>query len=142
MPLSRQALALLQELHKLTGHQRYLFPSQQSPGGVMSNKTLSKALSLLGYSGDVTTPHGFRTIASTSLNELGRWRPDAIERQLAHTERDSVRAAYNWAQYLQERRAMMQAYADYLDQLREEARTRASCDKPKPTSVIRADYSV
>lgn len=83
----------------------------------MSNNTLNAALRRLGYGRDDMTAHGFRSMASTLLNELG-WSSDAIERQLAHGERDGVRAVYNYAQYLPERRRMMQAWSDYLDHLR------------------------
>jgi len=83
----------------------------------MSANTIRTALQTLGYDGDVMTAHGFRTTASTLLNEQG-WSPDAIERQLAHAPRDHVRAAYNRAHYLDERRRMMQWYADYLDELK------------------------
>jgi integrase len=83
----------------------------------MSENTLNKALRSLGYDGDRFTGHGFRSMASTLLNEQG-WHRDAIERQLAHGERDKVRAAYNHAEHMPERRKMMQAWADYLDALR------------------------
>ena len=83
----------------------------------MSENTVNAALRALGYSGNEMTGHGFRSTASTLLNEQG-WSHDAIERQLAHGERNTVRAAYNYAEYLPERRTMMQAWADYLDQLR------------------------
>ena len=87
----------------------------------MSEVTLTAALRRMGYTGDQMTWHGFRTIASTSLNELG-FNPDIIELQLAHAERNSVRAAYNRAQRLAERRKMMQEWADYIDRLRIEAK--------------------
>jgi len=83
----------------------------------MSENTVNAALRALGFDKDTMTGHGFRAMASTRLNELG-WQPDVIERQLAHGERNKVRAAYNRAQYLPDRRKMMQAWADYLDQLR------------------------
>lgn len=83
----------------------------------MSENTVSAALRRLGYDGDTMTAHGFRAMASTRLNEMG-WAPDVIERQLAHAERNKVRAAYNRAQYMPERRKMMQAWAEYLDNLR------------------------
>ena len=86
-------------------------------GRPMSDNTIRAALRTLGYDSDVMTPHGFRTTASTLLNEQG-WSPDAIERQLCHMPRDQVRAAYNRAQYLDERRRMMQSWADYLDGLK------------------------
>jgi hypothetical protein len=83
----------------------------------MSEATVTAALRAMGYTGQDMTGHGFRSMASTMLNEQG-WNRDAIERQLAHGERDAVRAAYNYAEHLPERRRMMQAWADYLDQLR------------------------
>jgi integrase len=83
----------------------------------MSKNTITAALRRMGYSGQDMTGHGFRSMASTLLNEQG-WNRDAIERQLAHGECDAVRAAYNYAQHLPERRRMMQGWADFLDQLR------------------------
>jgi integrase len=117
VPLSRQAVEILRELHPLTGSGPYLFPSARTDSRPMSNNTVNAALRRLGYSTDEMTGHGFRSMASTLLNEQG-WHRDAIERQLAHGERDEVRAAYNYAEYLPERRKMMQAWADYLDRLR------------------------
>jgi integrase len=118
VPLSRQAVAILRELHASTGDGKYLFPSVRSAARPMSDNTLNAALRRLGYTTDDMTAHGFRSMASTLLNEQGCWNRDAIERQLAHGERDEVRAAYNYAEYLPERRKMMQAWADYLDGLR------------------------
>jgi len=118
VPLSRQSLSVLEELRPITGLGRYLFPSERTPVRAMSENTVNAALRRLGYSKDEMTGHGFRSMASTLLNELG-WNRDAIERQLAHAERDGVRAAYNYADYLPERRKMMQAWADHLDVLRE-----------------------
>jgi integrase len=117
VPLSRQALALLEDLKSITGNGRFLFPSLRSAERPISDNTVNGGLRRLGYSSDEMTGHGFRTMASTLLNELG-WNPDAIERQLAHDERDESRASYNHAQYLDERRLMMQAWSDYLDTLR------------------------
>lgn len=117
VPLSIQAHAIIEELAKLTGSGRFVFPSIRSKRYCMSANTLNAALRRLGYSSEEMTTHGFRRMASTLLNELG-WNRDAIERQLAHTERDAVRAAYNCAEYLPERRRMMQAWADCLDNLR------------------------
>jgi len=121
VPLSRQALALMEDLESITGNGRYLFRSLRSLDRPISDNTVNAALRRLGYSSDEMTGHGFRTMASTLLNELG-WNPDAIERQLAHDERDESRASYNHAQYLDERRRMMQAWADYLDAQRIRAR--------------------
>lgn len=115
VPLSHQVIGLLDELRPLTGHRQFLFPNHAKPRQCMSENTLLYALYRLGYHSRQTA-HGFRSIASTILNEQG-WRSDVIERQLAHAERDNVRAAYNHAQYLSERRQMMQAWADYLDAL-------------------------
>ena len=117
VPLSKQAINILNQIKPLTGKQKYVFPSVRLDGRPMSDGTVITALKTLGYSGDVMTAHGFRTTASTFLNEQG-WSPDAIERQLAHAPKDHVRAAYNRAQYLEERKTMMQAWADYLDELK------------------------
>ena len=103
-----------------------MFPSLRGSDRPMSDNTVNAALRRLGYSSDEMTGHGFRTMASTLLNELG-WNRDAIESQLAHEERDDSRASYNHAQYLAERRKMMQAWADYLETLRS-ARTPALVD--------------
>jgi integrase len=118
VPLSRQALAVLEELRPLTGAGRYVFPSERTSERPMSENTVTAALRRLGYTKEEMTGHGFRSMASTLLNELG-WNRDAIERQLAHAERNNVRAAYNFAEFLPERREMMQAWADNLDALRE-----------------------
>jgi integrase len=117
VPLSRQAVRILRELHAITGPDGYVFPSLTDSNRSMSENALTAALRRMGYSGQEMTWHGFRTIASTLLNEQG-WHPDLIELQLAHRERNSVRDAYNRAQRLPERRKMMQAWADYLDTLR------------------------
>ncbi len=115
--LSKQAVQILLELGALTGPEGYLFPSVRNASRPMSNNTINAALRTCGFTAAQQTGHGFRTTASSLLNEQG-WNPDAIERQLAHGPRDKVRAAYNAAQYLPERRKMMQAWADYLDRLR------------------------
>jgi integrase len=117
VPLSRQALAILRELEPLARGGRYLFPSLRTRDRPMSDNTINAALRRLGYTSEEQTGHGFRTMASTLLNEQG-FAPDVIELQLAHAERNKVRAAYNRAQRLPERRKMMQAWADYLDGLR------------------------
>lgn len=117
VPLSTQAVAILEEIKPLTGHGQYIFPSSRGDGRPMSDGTVRTALKTLGYDSDVMSAHGFRTTASTLLNEQG-WSPDAIERQLCHMPKDQVRAAYNRAQYLDERRRMMQSWADYLDGLK------------------------
>jgi integrase len=116
VPLSTQALTILNELIALTGNGRYLFPSIRSNKRPMSENTILGALRRLGYTNEEMTGHGFRSLASTLLNEQG-WNRDAIERQLAHAERNNIRAAYNYAEYLQERRRMMQHWSDYLDNL-------------------------
>jgi integrase len=120
VPLSRQALGLLLELRSLTGSSPYLFPGRPKrieKGMSIRSQTLVCALRRLGYSKNEMTFHGFRSMASTVLNEKG-YNRDWIERQLAHTERSDVRASYNYAEYLPERRKMMQDWADYLDRLR------------------------
>lgn len=117
VPLSRQALAILRELQPLARGGKYLFPSLRTRDRPMSDNTINAALRRMGYTSEEQTGHGFRSMASTLLNEQG-FPPDVIELQLAHTERNKVRAAYNKAQRLPERRKMMQAWADYLDGLR------------------------
>jgi integrase len=116
VPLSRQATAVLRELQALTGQGQFVFPGARTNGRPMSENTVNAALRRLGYGSDDMTGHGFRSMASTLLNEQG-WHRDAIERQLAHAERNAVRAAYNYAEHLPERKRMMQAWADYLDGL-------------------------
>jgi len=118
VPLSKQVLEVLGQLRPLTGATAYLFPSERSAARPMSENTINAALRRLGYSQNEMTGHGFRSMASTLLNELGLNR-DWIERQLAHAERNGVRAAYCFADYLDDRRKMMQRWADYLDGLRE-----------------------
>ncbi len=117
VPLSTQAITILQELKALTGDGKYVFPSIRSSKRPMSENTVLGALRRLGYTADEMTGHGFRSLASTLLNE-NSWNRDAIERQLAHAERNNIRAAYNYAEYLPERRKMMQWWADYLDELK------------------------
>jgi integrase len=114
VPLSSQAIAILHDLRPLTGNGRYVFPGARTNGRPMSENTVNAGLHRLGYTTDQMTGHGFRSMASTVLNEQG-WHRDAIERQLAHAERDAVRAVYNYAEHLPERRKMMQHWADYLD---------------------------
>ena len=116
VPLSRQAVAVLRELEPFTKRSRYVFPSLRSSERPMSNNTVLAALRRMGYAKEEMSGHGFRSMASTLLNEQG-WNRDAIERQLAHAEGNGVRAAYNYAEFLPERRKMMQAWADNLDLL-------------------------
>ena len=117
VPLLKQALAVLKELRKMTGGGRFLFPSLRTDERPISENTINGALRRLGYGQEEMTGHGFRSMASTLLNELG-YNRDWIERQLAHGERNQVRAAYNYAEFLPERRKMMQEWADYLDELK------------------------
>lgn len=125
VPLSAQAVGILRELMPLTGQgipgkpdaPRYLFPGARSRTRPMSNNTVNAALRRIGYTGDQMTAHGFRATARTLLAEQG-WKPDAIERQLAHKASGPLGAAYDRAQFLVERRTMMQAWADYLDSLK------------------------
>jgi integrase len=121
VPLARQALTFLRDLEAQSGGGRYLFPSLRTAARPISDNTLGAALRRLGFPREEMTAHGFRAMASTLLNELG-FHPDVIELQLAHAERNEVRAAYNRAQRLEERRKMMQAWADYLDGLKGGAR--------------------
>ncbi|WP_455611423.1 tyrosine-type recombinase/integrase [Cloacibacillus porcorum] len=119
VPLSTQALAVLEELRQRTGLGRYVFPSARSPKGnrPMSENAVLVALRSMGFEKDIICGHGFRGTASTLLNANG-WNRDYIERQLAHQDPNSVRASYNFADYLPERREMMQWWGDYLDKLK------------------------
>ncbi|QSA97511.1 integrase arm-type DNA-binding domain-containing protein [Methylococcus sp. EFPC2] len=120
VPLSAQAVVILRDLHPLTGSRRYVFPGVRNRDQHMSRESVRAALVRMGYGPDSDTPmtaHGFRGMASTLLHEQG-WPSDMIERQLAHAERNKIKAAYNHAEHLPERRKMMQAWADYLDGLK------------------------
>jgi len=121
VPLSDQAARILEELKAISGDGKYLFPSIRTNDKPITDMALLSALRRMGYEKHEICIHGFRGMASTILNEQG-YNRDWIERQLAHSERDGVRAAYNYAQYLPERRKMMQAYSDYLSELKEKAR--------------------
>lgn len=112
-PLSTQSIEALKELHNITGNKEHLFPNRNKPITFISENTMLYALYRMGYHSRATV-HGFRATASTILNEHG-FKPDVIERQLAHGERNKVRASYNHAQYLPERREMMQWWGDYLE---------------------------
>jgi integrase len=117
VPLATQAVALLRSLREITGGGDYVFPSLRAPSRPISDNTLNAALRRLGLAQDEMTAHGFRSMASTRLNEMG-FAGDVIDCQLAHMERDEVRGAYNRATRLADRKSMMQAWADYLDTLR------------------------
>ena len=121
VPLSSQAVAILRELQPLTGRGEYVFPSGRGGGRPMSEAAVLAALRRMGIDGDTMTGHGFRAMARTMLDEVLGFRPDYIEHQLAHAVRDPLGRAYNRTQHLPERTAMMQAWADYLDTLREGA---------------------
>ncbi|HEY1613996.1 MAG TPA: integrase arm-type DNA-binding domain-containing protein [Rhizomicrobium sp.] len=116
--LPQQALAILQEHHKLTGGGRLLFPGFTTPDKPISENTLNSALRRLGYAQDEMTSHGFRASASTLLNESGKWSADAIERQLAHVENNDVRRAYARGEHWDERVKMMTWWADHLGKLK------------------------
>lgn len=119
VPLPEQALAILRDLHEITGQGELLFPSVRSVRRPLSDNTLNAALRRMGYGKDQVTAHGFRATASTLLNESGRFSPDAIERALAHQDPDPVRRAYARGSYWDERVQMAQWWADYLDGLRD-----------------------
>jgi integrase len=122
VPLSRQALEIIAAIGTDSTYSSYLFPSLRSACRPMSENTINAALRRMGYAQDEMTGHGFRAMASTLLNELGKWNPDVIERQLAHAEGNAVRRAYTRGEYWNERVAMMQDWSDYLDQLRSGAK--------------------
>ncbi len=117
IPLSQQAIAILEEVRQLTSKSRYVFHSIRTITRPISENTTNAALRRMGYTKDQMTTHGFRSMASTRLHELG-WRSDLIEMQLSHAERNEVKSAYNYAEYVDDRRKMMQAWADYLDGLK------------------------
>src|SRR5262245_32489461 len=117
VPLARQAVDILREIEPLTGRGRYVFPSPRSAQRPLSDNAITAALRRIGYTGEQMSWHGFRAMAPTLLNALGCL-PDALELQLAHQRRSEARAPYNRAQRLDERRKMMQAWADHLDVLR------------------------
>lgn len=119
LPLSSQAVALIKEVQAITGNGKYVFPSARSKDRPMSENTVNGALRRLGYSGSEMTAHGFRTTASTLLNESGKWQSDAIERALSHADKNQVRAAYNRSSYWDERVEMAQWWSDYLCGLRD-----------------------
>ena len=119
MPLSEQAVAILRDLQPLTGRSEYVFPGVRSARRPMSENTVNAALRYMGIDGDTMSGHGFRAMARTILDEVLQFRPDYIEHQLAHAVRDPNGRAYNRTAHLPERRKMMQAWADYLDQLRD-----------------------
>jgi integrase len=119
VPLSKQALILLGELRAETGSQKYLFPNRRRSAACITATTINRALERMGFLGKDTigfSGHGFRATASTILNEAG-FRPDVVERQLAHQDRNQVRASYNQAAYMEERRQMMQWWADTIDEI-------------------------
>jgi integrase len=117
VPLSPKAIEVLRELHGITGKGQFLFPSVRSVKRCMSENTINAALRRLGFKADEMTAHGFRSAASSILNESGLWNPDAIERQLAHVDKDSVRRAYARADFWDERVRMMNWWADKCEEL-------------------------
>ena len=131
VPLSRQAVEILRELHPLTGYGRYVFPSGRTPKGdrPMSDNAVLAALRRLGIAKEEMSGHGFRAMARTLLDEVLGFRPDYIEHQLAHVVRDPLGRAYNRTAHLPQRREMMQAWADYLDRLK-------ANEKSNPTPAV------
>ena len=133
VPLARQAVAILREVHPLTGHHRYVFPNARHPHRIlpMGRGTLWSAFRALDIPKDRMTMHGFRAMARTILDEVLGLRPDFIEHQLAHAVRDPNGRAYNRTAFLSERRVMMQAWADYLDRLRAGEEIESGAHGPK-----------
>jgi len=121
VPLSRQALMILEEIRPLTGEGRYVFPSARTTVRPISNMAINAALRRMGFTKEEMTGHGFRSTASSLLHEAG-WDSNLIELQLAHRDTNTVRAIYNRAERLEERRKMMQAWADYLDTIKSGAK--------------------
>jgi integrase len=129
VPLSRQVLAYLAELHPLTGPDGYVFPAFHTSRRPLSENTVNQVFRRLGYAVGEVIAHGLRTTASTLLNESGKWSPDAIERSLAHADKDAVRGTYNRGAYWEERVAMHQWWSDYLDALRNDQAEDRPTDK-------------
>jgi integrase len=121
VPLSRQSITILREAYDFTGPTGYVFPSVRTRARPMSENTVGSGLRRMGFSNDEMTAHGFRAMASTLLNESGKWSPDAIERALAHADTDGTRAAYHRGAHWKERVEMAQWWSDYLDTLRKGA---------------------
>lgn len=119
VPLSRQVVAMLKELHEHTLWSKFLFPCLGKPRKAMSENAVNQGLRRLGCTSDQMTAHGFRAMAATLLNEMGEWNPDAVERQLAHVDSNQIRRAYVRGEYWDERIVMMQRWSDHLDQLRD-----------------------
>lgn len=123
VPLAKQAVAVLREIQLLTGRGKYVFHGERDHDRPMSDNAIRSALRRMGWANDEMTPHGFRAMASTILDNMG-YKQEWLERQLAHEEQNKVKAAYKreaWRMYLPERIAMMQAWADYLDKLKQGA---------------------
>ncbi|WP_324377597.1 tyrosine-type recombinase/integrase [Sphingomonas sp.] len=136
VPLSRQVQAKILQLWEITGGGKYLFPSFRSALRPMSENTINAALRALGYAQDEMTAHGFRSMADSLLNETGLFNPDAIERQLAHQDKNSVRRIYMRAEFWAERVRMMQFWSDYLEQLCDDlppVRSSAAAQGTRPT---------
>jgi integrase len=140
VPLSRQAMAILKDLHQRTGKQEWMFPTIGYKDRPISENTLGKALHRLGYTSDVHVPHGFRSTASTLLHDLGHLDRD-IELQLHHGDQNKVRGIYNRAERLDARREMMQQYSDYLDQLRDGGKVVAIHGRSSKTAVMKSSIS-
>ena len=119
VPLSRQATEVLKKIEPITGRLTYVFPNERSRTRAMSDNGIRSALRTLGYTNEEMTPHGFRAMARTLLDEELRFRPDWIEQQLAHRVSDPLGRAYNRTAFIDERTKMMQVWADYLDDLRD-----------------------
>lgn len=137
VPLARQAIVILRELHGLTGWGEFAFPAVYSSRRSMSDNTLNAALRRMGYTKEQVSVSGFRATASTLLNEMSRFNPDAIERQLAHMEENDVRRAYmHAAEFWSERVEMMQIWADYLDELKHAP---AHAGRIKPFTTVKVE---
>ena len=119
VPLSRQAIQVLKDIQPYTRNGKYVFPTPRSNNRPLSENGVLTALRNMGYTKEQMTAHGFRSMASTLLNEKLEYHPDVIEAQLAHKGADRIRAVYNRAEYMKKRRELMQGWADYLDELRQ-----------------------
>jgi integrase len=130
VPLATQAMDLLSKIRHFTGRSQYIFPNISSNKLPMSDGAVNMALRRMGYTGDQMTAHGFRSMASTLLNEADPGNFDIVEAQLAHTDKDKIRGIYNRVQYMEKRRKLMQDWANMLDSLRADAVAKADQHTP------------
>ena len=137
VPLTRQVVALIEDLRPVSGGHRFLFPAQGKRDRPMCENTINLALQRIGFGGARMSAHGFRAMASTLLNQMTRFHPDVIERQLAHLDANSVRRIYDRGEHWDDRVMMMQIWSDYLDELRVNAKERRAVEDDSQSILAR-----